>query len=204
MTSAPEPATRATGRLWPPYDIHDYEQLPDDGNRYEIIEGDLYMTPAPRTVHQIVSRNLLLAIHRWAREHATGEVLSAPFDVELGLHDLVQPDLLFLSAARKRLLTDRRLMGAPDLVVEILSSSTSARDLGVKRRAYERYGVREYWVADPDRRTLTVYARDPESRALVSTSGCGLGDVLTTPLLEGFSVSLDEVFDLPELAGDEG
>lgn len=195
--TAKAPARSGMG-LTPLYDLRDYELLPDDGKRYEIIAGDIYMTPAPSVVHQIISRNLQLILMLWAREGAEGghgEVLNAPVDVELGPHDIVQPDLIFVSQARRSIITTRRIVGAPDLVVEILSGSTADRDRDIKLRAYDRVGVREYWLVDPEAKTVTVYGR-VEGERLVSQRTFRGPDELTSVLLDGFVAPLPEIFDV--------
>lgn len=135
----------------------DYRQLPDDGRRYELMEGALIVAPAPEPYHQRVSGNLFAILHHHARRHKLGEVYSAPIDVVLDYINVVQPDLLFLSTERLRLVTARNIAGAPDLVVEILSPSTAERDRKEKARLYESHGVRHYWIVDPSERTLEAY-----------------------------------------------
>jgi Uma2 family endonuclease len=177
----------------PPLTVRHYELLPEDGNRHEIIGGDHFMTPAPSLWHQDISRNLGFALLTWARVRRRGKVYLAPVDVQLGNHDIVQPDLVFVSTERQALLTARRIVGAPDLVVEILSPATADRDREVKRDTYERFGVREYWIVDPDACSITVYAQAAGGGFVVAAVFTG-EDVLTSALLEGFSAPLAEVF----------
>jgi len=142
----------------------DVQQMPDDGNRYEAIEGNVYMTPAPTFRHQRVSLRLLLALDRILEQPGRGVVVPAPFGVEFPrTGDGVQPDLLFVSNDRRGLITNAGLTGAPDLVVEILSRATASRDRGLKLRLYERQGVHEYWIVDPDENTVDVwrFGEDP-------------------------------------------
>ena len=142
----------------------DVQQMPDDGNRYEAIEGSSYMTPAPTFRHQRVSHRLGKALDEVLEQPGHGVVVPAPFGVEFpATGEGVQPDLLFVSNERRGLITDPELTGAPDLVVEILSPSTASRDRGLKLRLYERQGVREYWIVDPDENTLDVwrFGEDP-------------------------------------------
>lgn len=136
----------------------DVQQMPDDGNRYEAIEGDLYMTPAPTVRHQRVSQRLFRALYDLLQAPGHGEVFYAPLGVEFpATGEGVQPDLLFVSSERRGIIGEAWLMGAPDLVVEILSPSTSSRDRGIKRRLYGRQGVREYWIVDPERNAVDVW-----------------------------------------------
>lgn len=179
-----------------PYDVGDYEHFPDDGKRYEIVKGDLYVTPAPSIRHQTVLANLVFHLTSWARGHRHGVVLFAPTDVQLGQYDILQPDLVYVSSARREIIGDRRLLGAPDLVVEILSETTAGRDMGAKRKTYERHGVREYWIVDPERSTVIVLAPD-ERGIFVQTRSCSSGDDLDSVLLPGFSISVDDVFGEP-------
>ena len=143
----------------------DIQQLPDDGNRYEAIEGDAYVTPAPTFRHQRVSLRLLLALDRILEQPGHGVVVQAPFGVEFpSTGEGVQPDLLFVSEERRELISNAWLTGAPDLAVEILSPSTAERDRGLKLRLYERQGVREYWIVDADENTIDVWRFGEEPR----------------------------------------
>lgn len=133
----------------------DYAALPDDGRRYELYEGELIeMTPAPRPRHQLVLGNLHLLMAEHVRRHGLGQVFLSPIDVILSRITVLQPDLVYLDAARLRLVTDRAIEGAPTLVVEVLSPSTDARDRGAKQALYARYGVPYYWIVDADARTV--------------------------------------------------
>jgi Uma2 family endonuclease len=198
-SAAPGPSTR-TGAISglgrsPLYDLSDYERLPDDGNRYEIIAGDVYMTPAPTVRHQSVSRDLGLLLVLWAREGTRGVVFHAPVDVELGPHDLVQPDLLYVSTARRGIITERRIVGAPDLMVEILSPTSAGRDRETKLKTYDRFGVLEYWLVDPDVDTVTVFAREASGRLAARRVFAG-EETLVSELLPGFLAPLGEVFGI--------
>jgi Uma2 family endonuclease len=137
----------------------DYLQLPDDGIRYEILDGELEMTPAPTTTHQRVSRNLHFVIHGYLQATGFGEILAAPTDVVLAPTTVVEPDLVYVAAERAGMITVRAIEGAPDLLVEILSPSTARRDRQRKAALYARLGVRFYWIVDPDARTLEEYER---------------------------------------------
>ncbi|MGH7791389.1 MAG: Uma2 family endonuclease, partial [Thermodesulfobacteriota bacterium] len=102
----------------------DYLLLPEDGNRYEILDGELNVTPAPTTKHQTISGNLFVILHRYVREQRAGKVFSAPVDVILDYSSIVQPDLIFVSKEREEIITEKNVQGAPDLVIEILSPNT--------------------------------------------------------------------------------
>ncbi|MDE0032732.1 MAG: Uma2 family endonuclease [Deltaproteobacteria bacterium] len=175
-----------------PFTYQDYLNTPDDV-RCELIEGELLvMEPAPATSHQRVLVNLTLLLAPFAREHGLGEVFIAPTDVYLSDTNVVQPDLLFVSAARASIVTERDVHGAPDLVVEIASPSTRQRDRGIKMEIYARYGVVEYWLVDPA--TATVETLPLKDGQMVFTGGYGRPDTFTTPLLPGLEVDLGLIF----------
>ena len=136
----------------------DVQQMPDDGRRREAIEGDLYVTPPPRVRHQEISLALSVALHRILVEDGHGTLLPAPVGVEFpATGEGVQPDLVFVSAARRGIVDEDGIRGAPDLVVEILSPSTEERDRGLKHKLYRRQGVPEYWIVDPDAGAVEVW-----------------------------------------------
>ena len=125
----------------------DVLRMSDDGNRYEFIGGRLYVTPTPVTRHQRISKRLQAALMRVLEDAGHGEVFGAPFLVEFpGTGDRVQPDLLFVSDERREIIGEKQVLGAPDLVVEILSPSTAHRDRGIKLDLYARCGIRQYWI----------------------------------------------------------
>ena len=138
----------------------DYLKTSDD-ERYELLNGELLMVPAPNMAHQKAQAELGIRLGAWVKERGLGSVFFSPTDVVLSDSDVVQPDLLFISNERGHVVTRDNVQGAPDLVVEVLSPSTSAVDWTTKRDLYARYGVREYWIVDPDDRTVagTVASR---------------------------------------------
>ena len=173
----------------------DFVLFPDDGKRHELIDGEHYVTPSPNLKHQKVSGNLHLLIGVWLEEHPIGQIFYAPFDVVFSRYDVVEPDLLYVSNARTaEVLTPANVQGAPDLVIEIGSPSTRKRDATIKRRLYERSGVSEYWVVDPELDLVRVYRREREifGRAIEMSSDAG--DILTTPLLPGLALPLARIF----------
>ena len=173
----------------------DYLQFPDDGKRHEIIEGDHYMTPAPRTKHQRVSGRLFVALSGFTASRRLGEVFAAPFDVVLSDANVVQPDLLFVSAARAAIVTEDNIQGAPDLVVEILSESSRKKDEVTKRKLYERFGVQEYWIVDPELEIVKVFKLTQHGYGRASELSKETNDVLTTELLSGFKCAVSEIFE---------
>jgi len=172
----------------------DYEHFPDDGKRHELIDGDHYVTPAPTRKHQYLAGRLNARLFTFVDERRLGQVYSAPFDVVLSAVDVVQPDLLFVSNERTQLLTDKNLRGAPDLVVEIGSESTRRTDETTKRKLYERFGVREYWVVDPVLETVKVYRQGDAGFVRTAELSAEAADSLETPLLPGLSLPLVEIF----------
>jgi Uma2 family endonuclease len=173
----------------------DYSLLPEDGRRHEILDGEHRVTPAPFLRHQRISIRLSSRLFAFAELHGLGEVLTAPTDVVLSPHDIVQPDILFVSRERAAILREENVRGAPDLVVEILSPGTRGRDQGIKLERYDRLGVREYWTLDPDRRLAMIYPRfDGRLRRLAEVSPDTAG-TLTTPLLPGLEIPLSDILE---------
>lgn len=169
----------------------DYLRFPDDNLRHEIIDGEHFVTPSPVTRHQRISRDLQYALMRHLDDHPTGEVFSAPFDVLLSEFNVFVPDLIYLSRERAHFLTSKNLQGPPDLVVEILSPGTRRRDLLLKRDVYERVGVIEYWIVDPQRNVVMVYRRAARGFDPPAELSKDARDVLTTALLPGLEIPLD-------------
>jgi Uma2 family endonuclease len=138
----------------------DYVDLPDDGKRYEILDGELAVTPSPLIRHQQVSANLYRLLDRYVRRHDAGLLLYAPVDVIPDHSTVVVPDLVFVHKARCEIVSERAVEGAPDLIVEILSPGTGRRDRGIKLTLYARFGVAHYWIVDPLRQTIEIRERD--------------------------------------------
>ena len=134
----------------------DYCQYPDDGYRHEIIDGDHYMNPAPVPYHQALSRHIQFQLYSAIELTGLGQVIDAPIDVQFSNHDVVQPDLIVV-LSKNNIITTSKVKGVPDLVVEILSPSTSKRDEGLKKQLYEQNGVPEYWVVDPDEKVVRKF-----------------------------------------------
>ncbi len=174
-----------------PFTYADYLLTPDDV-RYELINGELIMAPAPIPRHQRVSSHFMGLLVPFARDNGLGEIYAAPIDVYLSDTNLVQPDILFISAARAHIITETNIQGAPDLVIEIASPSTQDDDRTVKRELYERFGVLEYWMAYP--LTQTVDALRLENGRFVDAGHYGRSETLTTPLLPGLRIDLSKVF----------
>ena len=168
----------------------DYCLLPED-KRYELIDGDLYMAPAPLIRHQVILRTLLSLLWPFVRDNDLGQVYSSPGDVIFSDEDVLQPDILFITAGREGIVTERPCEGAPDLVVEILSPSTGQRDRELKRKVYANYGVKEYWLVDPETDSIQVLRL---GEADFSDCGSfGSGGHISTPLLPRLEVPVSEV-----------
>jgi len=173
----------------------DFVLFPDDGKRHELIDGEHYVTPSPNRKHQKISGNLFLLIGTWLEQHPIGQIYFAPFDVIFTMFDVVEPDLIYMSNERAaRVLTDANVKGAPELVVEIGSEGTRGRDETIKRRLYERAGVSEYWVVDPEIDVVRVYRRGTDGFKRPIELTAEDNDVLTTPLLPGLSLPLARIF----------
>ncbi|MGB9792679.1 MAG: Uma2 family endonuclease [Thermacetogeniaceae bacterium] len=134
-----------------------YAQMPDDGRRYEILEGVLQVTPSPTPKHQRVLGNLYVILRVYVREKDLGEVFAAPLDVVLSSTCVLQPDLIYVSRAREEIIGEKNIAGAPDLVVEIVSPATASLDRVTKAQLYARHGVPYYWVVDPDRQAVEEF-----------------------------------------------
>jgi Uma2 family endonuclease len=172
----------------------DFASFPDDGRRHELVNGKHVVTPAPVLRHQELSGRIFGAMFVHLRNHPVGAVYAAPMDVILSDKDVVEPDLLFVSNERRAVLQDW-VRGAPDLVVEILSPSSRRTDEVTKRHLYDRFGVREYWVVDPDIDSVKIYRRaDDESFPRAAELAAADDDVLRTPLLPGFALTLRDLF----------
>ena len=173
------------------FTYEDYLLLPED-RRYEVIDGALYLTPAPTPYHQIVGRRIQRLIEDHVEREALGVVFDAPCDVVLSRFDVLQPDVFFVSADRRSVIGEKFISDAPDLVVEVLSPGTRKRDRIFKAKRYARFGVREMWIADPDKKTIEVFVNREERfrREAVYIEQ----DVLRSPLLPGLEVPLAKVF----------
>jgi Uma2 family endonuclease len=135
----------------------DYLELPDDGKQYQIIDGILYVTPAPGRPHQGTSGNLYSILRPHILGGSLGELYFAPFDVILDESTIVQPDILFIDHERIHMLTDRGMEGAPTLAIEILSPSSNRIDRVRKLSIYAQHGIPHYWIVDPQTRYIEAY-----------------------------------------------
>ena len=150
------------------------------------------MAPAPNIRHQTISLSLGLVLVNFVRNNGLGKVFLAPTDVVLSDLNVVQPDILYISNERREIITENNISGAPDLVVEILSPSTASRDRELKLGLYARFGVREYWIVDPDESSVQVMELGTEG---YDTIGCYDSGEVESSVLPGFHIAIDEIFE---------
>jgi Uma2 family endonuclease len=172
--------------------VEDYRALPEGPPYAQLIEGELIMAPAPNLRHQAIARNVFTLIHDYLRRNPVGEVFFAPVGVYLSEHDVVQPDVLFVSSANRHLLVEEGVRGGPDLVIEIISSGNAQLEKRRKRPLYARHGVKEEWLVDPHLEQIHRYdfATDPAKPVRIIDSD----ESFETALLPGLVVSAAEVF----------
>ncbi len=182
----------ASGAVKLTYD--DFVQFPNDGKRHELIDGEHYVTPSPRLKHQAIVGNLYLAIGSWLESHPVGRLFLSPLDVVISEFDVVEPDLLFVSAARVDILTVENVRGTPDLVIEVGSRGTRKRDETIKKQLYQRAGVLEYWIVDPEIAVVRVYRREGLSFLRPVELSREHADVLRSPVFPGLDLPLERVF----------
>ncbi len=140
-----------------PLTYREYALFPDDGRRYELMDGDPFVSPAPSTFHQTVSRRLQFALMRLLEEPGLALVFNAPVDVILSDTNVVQPDIVVVRNQRRSIITERAIEGAPDLAIEILSQTGRDRDEHLKYALYSRFGIPEYWIVSPDRAQIAIH-----------------------------------------------
>ncbi len=171
----------------------DYARLPDDGKRYEVIRGELYMSAAPRPLHQRVITRLSFFLEGFLENSALGTAFVAPIDVILPqkLGDPVQPDIVVVRREHIHIIDELNIRGAPDLLVEVLSPSNPAHDRSLKYDLYAEAGVLEYWIVDPRQRTVEIHLLRDGAYELAGQ--WGVGEVARSELLDGFAVSVDEI-----------
>jgi len=172
--------------------------LPDDGMRHELIDGEHFVTPSARWTHQQIVGNLYRLVANHVREHRLGVIFMAPLDVIFTKYDVVEPDILFFTPEGfKTHMGEQWAEGPPDLAVEVLSPSTRRRDEVLKRRLYERMGVGEYWVVDPEVESVKAFRLNAGKYAQTELRPED-GDPLTSPLLPGLELPLESIFEMPD------
>ena len=171
----------------------DLEAIPQEreGDRHEIIDGELVVTPSPIPHHQDVSGNIFFALQQVVRAQKLGKVYSAPIDIRFTPDNVLIPDIIFIAQDRLHLIGPRAVDAPPDLVVEILSLGTHRRDLTVKRDLYAQFGVHEYWVVDPEARTVSVLSLTGDRYEPVPPGDDG---AIASRVLPGLTLALNAVF----------
>jgi Uma2 family endonuclease len=186
-------------RAWPvqgKWTYDDYCQLPEDGQRYEVIRGHLYVSPAPTSLHQDAVSELFWKISQHVRAHGLGKVYVAPYDILLprGITAPIQPDLIFFREGNLPRLDAPNFQGVPDLVVEVLSPKTRRLDIHIKLPACRDAGVPEVWHADPQARTLVIYGLSEDGKSYIEPARGGDGDVVASRLLPGLEIEVSRIF----------
>ncbi|MBI5207515.1 MAG: Uma2 family endonuclease [Candidatus Firestonebacteria bacterium] len=172
------------------FTYEDYLKTPED-KRYELIEGELIMTPSPIIYHQRISKKIYYELEKFIREKRIGEIFYAPCDVHLDNGNVFQPDILFVSKNRLNIIGEKNIQGAPDLIIEILSEATAYMDFGKKKRLYARFGVKEYWIADPQEKVIEIYSLKDNMFILINTFS--EKDILKSSFL-GIEIKLSDIF----------
>ncbi|MBI2837878.1 MAG: Uma2 family endonuclease [Acidobacteria bacterium] len=169
----------------------DYLALPNDGKRYEIMRGDLYVSPSPVPRHQIILSRVFDALREYARAHSWGVILPAPLDVLLSQTNIVEPDIIGIAAARKGIIAEKNIEGTPDFLVEIISESTRRNDKVLKLKLYAEFGVKEYWIVDPVIDTVEIFSPAEVGLTRIAEVTAGTAD---SRLLAGFSIDVAQLF----------
>jgi Uma2 family endonuclease len=183
-------------KIAPLLTVADLDLTPDDGNRYELIDGELFVSRAPGIPHQRIIHNLQMALGAYLAHHPLGMLVPGPGVILSNMSGVI-PDLVYVSQERQpEIAAGERVMGAPDLVIEVLSPGTenARRDREVKRQLYGRYGVPEYWIVDPERRAVEVYR--PHQGSLECIGTFMDHDQVTSPLFPDFRLRVLDIFDL--------
>jgi Uma2 family endonuclease len=175
-----------------PFTYDDYLALPEDGKRYEIIEGELSVTPAPTPRHQAIQLRLGSLLLTYLDKQPLGRVFVSPIDLALSLVDVVQPDVLFIAQGRVHIIAEKNIVGIPNLIIEILSPSSTTRDQREKLDLYQRYGLQEYWIVDPETEAIEVY--ESVANRLEKVETLKTGERLFARQIPGLSLEVAEIF----------
>ncbi len=177
------------------YTYADYVQLPDDGMRYEIIEGELFITPAPTPIHQRIIRKLLVKLDNFVEKSRCGEVLMLQSTWYSMKKDIVQPDIIFIAREKFSNITEKNIQGAPELIIEILSPGTAYNELVNKKDLYAKFDVNEYWIVDPHKQWIEIYTLTDKEYTLHQRA-VKSGKV-SSVVLNGFQIFLKDIFSYP-------
>jgi Uma2 family endonuclease len=170
----------------------DLERAPEDGRRYELYDGEVFVVPAPLPRHQVVQHRLMSLLDDYARDHG-GFAVASPIDIVFSEYDVLQPDVVYFSPDRAHLVDlNRVIRHAPDLCVEVLSPSTAATDRGKKMQMFARYGVRKYWIVDPSAESIEIYELRSSGYELRTTATAA--DAVSSAILAGLTFSAGSLF----------
>lgn len=173
------------------YTYEDYAKI-FDGKRYELIDGELLITPSPVPGHQRISKKIEFMLEKFVTKNDLGEVFDAPCDVCLDDENVVQPDILFISKDRLNIIGEKNIQGAPDIAIEIVSENSAYRDMVIKKKLYARNGVKEYWIVIQETEEIEVYVLKGNTYQLYMTY-CKEG-ILESPLIKGLKIGLKGIF----------
>lgn len=175
------------------YTYEDYARLtPTDSGNFELRNGQIIYMPSPTPNHQEICGGIYAELRAYVRAKKLGRVIISPMDVTLTPTDTIQPDVLFVREDRLNIITDKRVVGAPDLVVEVLSEGNTQKEMNYKKFVYETAGVGEYWFINPEKQTLTQY--ENIGQEFLRLQVLNAGDTLRSTTVEGFSLLVGEVF----------
>ncbi len=182
------------GKIYFTYaDLQKLTEFPDSP-LLEIINGELYMVPSPSTIHQTISVNLTVIFGNFLKKNPVGKIFHAPIDVILSDTDVVIPDLVFVRKERLKIVTHNNIRGTPDLIIEILSVSNKKRDLIEKKNLYERFGIKEYWIVNPEIKSVLVYLLQPNN-TFGSPLTYHLGEQIPVTTVPGLTIPVDAIFE---------
>jgi Uma2 family endonuclease len=177
----------------PKLTFEQFRQLPDDGKQYELVCGEVHLTPSPTTKHQIILYRLVSSLDVYLSKNPLGKLLFAPLDVRLSVDTALQPDLIFIANAHAAIIQEDYIRGTPDLVVEVLSPSTTAHDRATKSPIYAEAGVGEMWIIDPQAMTIEILKLQG-NKYLVEAALAG-SRALTSTCFPGWELPLHDLFD---------
>ncbi len=171
----------------------DYKTFPDnDGIRKEIIEGELFMTPAPSTKHQRILGKLFILLSNFVEENNLGEIFLAPYDIVFSDINIMQPDIIFITKVNFKIITELNVQGTPDLLIEILSPSTKVNDRLFKKQVYEKFGVKEYWIVDPEKESVEIW--ELKNKKFQLALKAGKKQMIKSQVLSELTIELTKIF----------
>ena len=180
-------------RISTKFTYEDLQYIPPDRNRYEIVDGELFVTPSPITLHQRIVTNLSGELRQHVRQHRLGEVFVAPLDVVFSFSTVFEPDVIFVSRSRLHIVGEKNISGPPDLIVEVLSESTAGLDREIKPKQYALYGVPEFWRVHPFEKTVEILRLKEGEYELAAR--LGFEENLTSPLFPGLILPVSSLWE---------